>query len=315
MMSDDWRFPSEDELLDRINRARQGATTVCAVVNRRQDTLTGTFPAEAVECRRIDGTTETFWCKYGTQLVRDRHGHRGGVPYERFVYRELLTHLTVRTAQLIAASEAADIPWVILEFLPDALRLSQRPAFMPQAATLIGKLHCDAKFPKTITQAINCYSASYYSGWGHRVATYSARLQGDYPWLNLCCEGYERICPELAGTSADFIHGEYYPKNIVVSGVDVIAVDWESAAIGFGEIDLISLTDRWTDAYREACIGAYINARWDGVEPPGFRRRMALANLYVQMRWLGDRQEWTESPGRQWRFGVLRSAAEELGLL
>ena len=87
------------------------------------------------------------------------------------------------------------------------------------------------------------------------------------------------------------IHGEYYPSNIQLRDTVVRPVDWESAAVAMGEIDLATLTDGWPKAIKRECENAYAQARWSGKEPEAFRRRLKLANVYVNFRWLGGK-EW-----------------------
>ena len=65
-------------------------------------------------------------------------------------------------------------------------------------------------------------------------------------------------------------------------------MDWESAAIGAGEIDLASLTDGWPTEIAESCEREYAAARWPQGPPPEFAERLALAKLYWGLRWLGN---------------------------
>jgi len=110
------------------------------------------------------------------------------------------------------------------------------------------------------------------------------------------------------------IHGEYYPKNVLYRDGIIYPVDWESAAIAAGEIDLACLTDRWpADTVRE-CERAYQQSRWPDGAPAAFAQRLAAARLYIHLRWLGDRPEWTTRQ-QYWRFDHLRSVGEQLGLI
>ena len=90
------------------------------------------------------------------------------------------------------------------------------------------------------------------------------------------------------------IHGEYYPKNILVRDAAILPVDWESAAAGVGEIDLATLTTGWGPAVRSACEGAYVASRWPEGAPHGFERRLDLARMYVRLCWLEGRQQVDE---------------------
>ena len=61
-----------------------------------------------------------------------------------------------------------------------------------------------------------------------------------------------------------------------------------AAAVATGEIDLACLTERWSDADRSACQREYVRARWPEGPPDGFARTLAIADIYVQLRWLGQ---------------------------
>ena len=90
-------------------------------------------------------------------------------------------------------------------------------------------------------------------------------------------------------------------------------VDWESAAVGPGEIDLATLTDRCDPEVVSRCELAYRRARWPDREPPDFAQRLDLARLYVHLRWLGD--DHRKAGRGRWRFEEVRALGERLGLL
>jgi thiamine kinase-like enzyme len=124
------------------------------------------------------------------------------------------------------------------------------------------------------------------------------------------------MAEELASNPLTVIHGEYYPKNILVRAqTEIVPVDWESAAIGPGEIDLASLIEGWPEDSRAACRRAYLGARWDGGCPDEFERRLASARMYFALRWLGDASQH-ERPGQtQMLLALIREIALEAGVL
>ena len=90
----------------------------------------------------------------------------------------------------------------------------------------------------------------------------------------------------------------------------------ESAAVGPGEIDLATAGDgRWNPDVVDKCDAEYARARWPDGPPHDFSHRLAVARLYTQLRWLGDRSEWTPGSKVSWRFRYAERAARELGLL
>ena len=111
------------------------------------------------------------------------------------------------------------------------------------------------------------------------------------------------------------IHGEYTPHNVLFRDGSIYPVDWESAAIAAGAIDLAGLTDRWPADVVRACEFEYERARWPDGAPAQFNQELAAARLYWQSRWLGQRPDWTTDEECLWRFDELRSAAETMGLV
>ena len=109
------------------------------------------------------------------------------------------------------------------------------------------------------------------------------------------------------------IHGEYYSSNILYRNEIVYPVDWESAAMAAGEIDLAALTERWPPEIVRQCELEYQRARWPEGSPADFERTLAVAKLYLHFRWLGDRPESTVAEYQLWRFEDLHSVSERLG--
>ena len=112
-----------------------------------------------------------------------------------------------------------------------------------------------------------------------------------------------------------FIHGELYPENIITSGQRVCTVDWQSAAVGPGEIDLASLTEGyWPETVISECWEAYsCTRRKAGLAPPS-RAALQAARLYWAIRWLGHSPQDTALPQRARYFDFLEDAAASLGL-
>ena len=69
-------------------------------------------------------------------------------------------------------------------------------------------------------------------------------------------------------------------------------MDWETAAIGPGEIDLAVFTFDWDMEELHELEAAYVDARWGGEPPADFDERMLAARLYVSFHWI-----FSGSPG------------------
>ena len=120
----------------------------------------------------------------------------------------------------------------------------------------------------------------------------------------------------LVAIAPTVIHAEYYVKNIISYDQIVCAIDWQSAALAVGEIDLAALGEGWGANAAQQCSVEYRNARWKNSEAPyDLDLVRNIARLHLQFRWLGDRIEWTTHKDSQWRFEELYRASQSLGLI
>jgi aminoglycoside/choline kinase family phosphotransferase len=119
--------------------------------------------------------------------------------------------------------------------------------------------------------------------------------------------------PELAARASTFIHGEYYPPNVLVHGGAIRPVDWESAAIGLGEIDIAMLTEDWPSEVAAECVRAYWEARWPEGPPDDAGWALDMARLYVEFRWLGDSWRRTERESPEARIRALEELTSRIG--
>jgi Ser/Thr protein kinase RdoA (MazF antagonist) len=95
------------------------------------------------------------------------------------------------------------------------------------------------------------------------------------------------------------LHGELYPSNVLVQatadGPRIRPVDWETAGLGPGLLDLAALTSgAWAAAEREQVVAAYRHEL--GVVPDGFDGALDAARLLVALQWLGWSASWTPPP-------------------
>jgi aminoglycoside phosphotransferase (APT) family kinase protein len=284
----------------------------------RETTGQGTFPKEIVTCSLEDGREFRLFCKYEMGYNHNAHGHRGGVAHEASVYRELLEPMRVSVPALrgVFADKEADEIWLILEYLEGNLRVkkSPDPAMMGLAARWIGRFHALSQdyLQTPRTSFLKSYDIEYYLGWAQRTLQYSAHLRDRYPWLELLYERFEEVIRTLLSVPDAVIHGEYYPKNVLVRDSTIYPVDWESAAVGAGEIDLASLTEAWPEAIVQECEAQYQAARWPDDPPYDLRRVLSAAQLYLHFRWLGD---LPEAVVNTWRFEQLHTIGKQFGLL
>lgn len=312
--------PADEELLDGLDAVfgRLGDAPV-TVLERFPAPPEGSSVADVVLCRIADGRRLRLFCKYAAPRNHQRYGHRGGVSRESSIYRNLFTAPgTPQTVHFYGHHIGLDgRDWLILEYLDHAQRLvwTADPAFMYAAARWIGEFHASQQTPSDLHSQVPLkpYDAAYYMGWVRRTRRYSLRLSDELPWISEICDLAPHLLQPLLESSNTAIHGEYYPKNIMVQDARVYPVDWESAAIAAGEIDLASLTERWPPQITDRCRRAYVDARWPSGAPERFADALLAARIYLHFRWLGDRPAWTTAEHLRWRFGDLQALAEAAG--
>ena len=78
---------------------------------------------------------------------------------------------------------------------------------------------------------------------------------------------------------------------------------------------MASLTERWPDALVRDCQRVYLQTRWPLGAPADFERRLDLARMYLQFRWLGSPKGWRKEEEAAWRIRHICDIAERQGLL
>src|SRR5207237_6812102 len=154
-------------------------------------------------------------------------------------------------------------------------------------------------------------------GWWRRTFEFAHPLRRRFTWLNKLREAGDEWFKPLLAPQLTVIHGEFYAKTILIRNRSLFMVDWESAAIAAGEIDLAALTEgkHWpADLVRE-CECAYVSARRPEAAPRTFRRTLDAARIYLHFRWLGERPDWAVREKNIPRYDQLHASAKRLGLV
>ena len=298
------------------------------VLNRSLPPFMSTFPNEIVTCELANGRRRRVFVKYQAGQSHDSYGHRGDIPYETEVYRRILQPLPEFRPRCLGAytdPRTGEVS-LFLEYLYGNVRLSdmvwrrsvRQPRAMAEAARWIGRFHAmhQEHVDDNSLAFLKRYEVEYYRGWSQRTYEFARPLHDRFPWLARLCESDDWFAPLLAEPPT-VIHGEFYAKTILVRKESVFMVDWESAAIAAGEIDLAALTEgkHWPAPIVRECERAYIQARWREGAPASFRRALDAAKIYLHFRWLGERPDWTLREKSLSRYDDLHAAAKRLALL
>ena len=299
------------------------------ILDRKPPQMMSTFPNEVVTCRLADGSKRRLFIKYERGHRHDSFGHRGGVAYEAEVYRRLLQPLSDFRPKCLGAPADPNTgsTWLVLQYVSSAVRVSdlvykratRQPRAMAESARWIGKFHAthEPRVGQTPLVFLRRYDAEYYRGWARRTFEFARPLRPLFPWLIKLREAGDEWFVPLLAAPPTIIHGEFYAKTVLIRKQKLFMVDWESAAIAAGEIDLAALTEgkHWPEKIARHCEREYQRSRWPQGGPVEFRRTLDAAKVYLHFRWLGERQDWTVREKTLWRYDHLRAAAERLGLL
>lgn len=320
--------PVMDDLPDEATLTG-GLTTLLAepdmsdsvrIERRMVNPYTSSTASEFVTCHvRGVGQLDLF-CKYGPGAPSDSRGHRGGLAYEALVHKRVLRSSTEGPPSFRGAIPLANSRLgLVFDALSGAARVSKVPAAQGQyrAAGWIGRFHANHELDASgeVPILLRRYDLDYYLGWAHRTQRF-ADLEGIAPrWLAGLCDGFAHLAQLLVEGSLTVIHGEFYPDNVLVREDLVCPVDWETAAVAAGEIDLAALTEFWPRPVTQQCENAYRWARWADETPASFQETMLAARLYLHFRWLGDRPEWTRAKRLRPHWVELRRIARQLDAL
>jgi hypothetical protein len=226
--------------------------------------------------------------------------------------------------------------WLFLERVP-GLRLCHVGEFATwqQVASHLAVLH--DRFAREVSRMgpaqrahLLRYDRDFYWVWLRRAEEFVGRVGSSVPGdgrrdFERLAGRYGRVVERLAALPATFIHGEFYPSNVLIDeaggAVRVCPVDWEMAALGPGPMDLAALTaGNWTDEKKTALALAYHQAL-----PPDSGSRAPLDDLLVALEYcrlhlavqlLGWSPEWSPPPeyARNWLAEAL-CLADRLRLL
>jgi Phosphotransferase enzyme family len=308
-------LPALDDLATALHSAFGMPVTVLA---RAGHPYASSFPAEVVRCE-AGGRELAVLCKYEAGRRYPCFGHRGGLGYEAMVYAEVVARLPLPSVTCHGSwtDTATGDTWLFLEHLVAAGQLNEHDepdTAMAAAARWAGTFHRVAPGRPGAAPLIT-YTGEYYAQWARRASAIAGDWHRRLPWLRTLCARAEPALHAMGDLPSCVIHGEFTPHNVLVLGGEVFPVDWETAAVGVGAVDLAALTDGWPVDVVARCEAEYVRARWPDGPPADHGHTLDLARLYWDLRWVGDRPEWLAKPGMPARYAALLVTARRLGLV
>ena len=190
--------------------------------------------------------------------------------------------------------------WILLERVPgiELWQVGELETWVAVAQWL-SRLHGRFAAETPTNNRLIRYDGPYFRLWPERV-------RHAHPALAQALTGYERVIEILTAEPRTLVHGEFYASNVLVAEERIAVVDWETAGIGPGVLDLAALVTGWPDEQRASIIAGY------GEVPDA---ALAAAELHLAIQWLGWSLGWTAPPehARDWLNEAL-AAAKRLGL-
>jgi hypothetical protein len=172
------------------------------------------------------------------------------------------------------------------------------------------------------------YDEVFYRCWLERSRSFVDRIRPDLSaearsrFYRLGA-GYDRLVTRLSSLPTTFLHGEFFPSNVLVQGAGpalrIRPLDWEMAGIGPGAIDLAALVSGgWSEEERSSIALAYLDelaGLGSSLDEEEFFLTLDMCRLHVAVQRLGWSPDWSPPAehAHDW-LGEALVLAEKLGL-
>jgi hypothetical protein len=291
-------IPSDNALergIQELSATQAGSELLDAqVVLRRQNWYRSSFHSELVTVRCREGERVLF-CKHGEGYFDYVAGVWRGPAYEAVVYAAMDEALDGQSPRCYGSFEDSHGTTLVLAFLPDVERVNKAGTQgLVRVAERLGNLHRRSKEVAASGEALNRFDRQHFELWSARFDEFSpdtlSSLLGALESLRA------DVVEILVRAERTVVHGELFPSNVLVADSDVFFIDWETAGIGPGELDLATLTiGGWPPRVRRMCERAYARARWGARVPAEHPATLAAATAYVCT---GLASHWARRGGR-----------------
>jgi Phosphotransferase enzyme family len=165
------------------------------------------------------------------------------------------------------------------------------------AARWVARFHAATRdLPQDQTRFLPQLDRRHYERSVQRIVRVLPDLDGAE--RELVERGVGRLAEQIEWLSAlprCVIHGEYFGENILLRRAraphQILVVDWGSAALGPGTLDLVSMSSgEWTKQQRQAMRTAYLDeyqvATGLSLDGEAFRRELTGIALYHALNWV-----------------------------
>jgi Ser/Thr protein kinase RdoA (MazF antagonist) len=215
---------------------------------------------------------------------RTRHPGGGNDIYDERreieVYRSLLPAANLGTPSFLGAR--GDL--LLIEEV-DGIPLWQlgESAAWRAAAAWLGRLHA---LPAPRGRTMLRYDDRFYAKWLPRALHFAPGAG-----LESLAATHDRAVARLAAAPPVFVHGDFYPANVLVRpGNAICVVDFELAGAGAGALDLAALVTGLPGELAGALVASYCEQA--GLSTESLGELILCARLHLAVRWLGWLDGW-----------------------
>lgn len=185
------------------------------------------------------------------------------------VYRRILSRVNVGTPQLYSVrwEPARGTYWLFLEDIKGSrLRDSRNYKRWVPAASWAARFHARTRdLPPGVTRFLPVHDHKHYQRCAERLRSILPDLQiNDRRLVEPALNHYADRLDWFAALPRTVIHGQYFAKNIMLRPrkpeQPLAVIDWETAALGPGTYDLVSISSGgWTAHQRRIMWRAYFD--------------------------------------------------------
>jgi len=230
---------------------------------------------------------------------------------EIIVYRHILAGAGLGTPTCYGAhvDRENERYWLLLEKVAgNPLSKTGEFSIWCDAARWLADMHCRlaevAAHPQ-LTASLLQYKEAFFNDWIDRAEHFSS-LRADYAnngysEISRLTAQCRRAVRKIGSLPQTFIHGEFYASNVLISSGDdrirICPIDWETAAIGPGLLDLAALVaGNWTEDRRTELALAYYDALTPAMRSYAnceeFCQALRCCRLFMAIKWLGWSSDW-----------------------
>ena len=269
------------------------------VLKREKNSYTSTHPSEIITYEINGIIQKRLFLKYEFEDYAVVNDHRKNLRHESSIYSDVLTPIKMSIPEYYGfyIFEQMGIKMMVLEFVENMFRFPKTSERDPiyKVAKWIGEFHSRSKhlLQKNKLSFINQYNEKYYLQWPQKTIDiiWEHHLEYKYEWFLKLVEKFKNEIKMLTDIEPVVIHGEFYPINIYRSNGIIYPIDWQTAALATGAVDMAALTHNWPVKVQEKCLAVYKAAcgLTDSIEL--LKRRVLLARIYLNFLWLGYEHE------------------------